>query len=69
MTVRQSMQSARNRLKMFPKLVTSCSGEATAYGKCVNLKADDIAPGACAEEFKLFIECARKAAKQMNSRI
>ena len=69
MTVRQSVQNARSRMKMFPKLLASCSQEASVYGKCVNLKADDLAPGACAEEFKLFMQCAKKNAQKMGSRI
>merc|ERR1712193_71986 len=64
-----SVQRARHRLKMFPKLVTSCSSEASVYGKCISLKADDIAPNVCGEEFKMFMQCARKAAQKMNTRI
>ena len=69
MTTRASIQSARNRLKSFPKLLHACSSEASVYGKCVSAKSDDIAPGVCAQEFQLFMQCARKAAQQMKTRI
>lgn len=64
-----SLQSARQRIQSFPKLILLCSGEATVYGKCVARKYEDIAPNACMKEFQMFKACLNDAAKKIQTKI
>lgn len=64
-----SLQSARNRLKSFPKLLASCSKEGAVYGQCVSRKHEDVSLDACLKEFQMFRDCIRNAAKDMKIRV
>ena len=64
-----SLQSARQRIQTFPKLLSLCSSEAAVYGKCVARKYEDIAPNACMKEFQMFRACLNDAARKMQIRI
>lgn len=65
----ESVRKAQGRLKAYPKLMLSCSGPATAYGKCVAEQMGEIKKGQCQAEFEAFKKCVQEAAKKAGTRL
>ena len=64
----KSVQSARARLRAYPRLLQECSPQASAYAKCVSLDLD-VRKGACSKEFEAFVSCIRGAAAKFGTRL
>jgi NADH dehydrogenase [ubiquinone] 1 alpha subcomplex assembly factor 8 len=52
-------------LLKYSKLFTQCSAEASLYGKCVSLKADNIKKESCAKEFEQFKNCIKNVSRKL----
>ena len=64
-----SVRRARHRLKQYPRLISSCSYEATIYAKCVARYMGEVGKDQCREEFTLFKECVKNAAKKAGTKL
>ncbi|KAK7080342.1 hypothetical protein SK128_025223 [Halocaridina rubra] len=64
----ESIKKARNRLRLYPKLIVECGPQATEYARCVALR-DNVMKGDCAKEFEAFKVCVQEAAKRMKTRL
>jgi len=59
----KSVQNARQRMLQFPKALTACASQASAYAKCVTAK-ENVNKLDCQKEFSAFAECAKNAMKK-----
>lgn len=64
----ESVQKAKERLRLYPVLLAKCSKEATEYASCV-LKKDNVNLNDCKEEFGRFKVCLQKTAASLKSRL
>ena len=64
----EAVHTAKQRLKLFPKFLASCSAEGSVYAKCV-VQTDDPKQYQCEKEFLAFKKCLSNAAKKSGSRI
>lgn len=64
----ESVKKGNSRLRKYPQLLAKCSKSAKAYAVCVTRDLN-IQQKACAEEFKEFRECMRKAALSINKKL
>lgn len=64
----ESVLKAKNRLKLFPKLLGICAAEGAVYAKCVS-QTDDPKFHQCQKEFLVFRKCLEEAAKSAGTRI
>ncbi|KAK7122396.1 hypothetical protein R3I94_019496 [Phoxinus phoxinus] len=58
---------SRARMRLFPELLAQCSGEATAYGKCVAATTtgkQELTKNTCVKEFEALRSCFQSAAKK-----
>ncbi len=56
------VRRARARLSQYPTWIAECSAEATIYAKCVINVMGGVKKDQCAEEFRQFKHCFRRAA-------
>ena len=64
-----SVKSARQRLKAYPQVLASCGPEAAAYGKCVGLWLGEVKKDQCKQEFVVFMDCVRKSATKIGTKL
>jgi len=64
-----AVKSARGRLKAYPQLLAGCGPQAAAYGKCVGLWLGEVKKDQCKQEFDVFMNCVRKSAKKLGTRL
>ncbi|XP_026170687.1 NADH dehydrogenase [ubiquinone] 1 alpha subcomplex assembly factor 8 [Mastacembelus armatus] len=58
---------SRDKMRLFPELFAQCSGEATAYGRCVAATTrgrQELKKDLCAKEFEALKTCFTNAAKK-----
>jgi hypothetical protein len=64
----EAVKKAKNRLKVFPQLLSECSKEGLVYAQCVT-QTDDPKLKQCDREFQVFKQCLATAAKKKSIRI
>lgn len=64
----EAVKKAKDRLKVFPQLLSECSKEGLVYAKCVT-ETDDPKQFKCQKEFEKFKACLASAAKKRSMRI
>ncbi|MEQ2308788.1 hypothetical protein AMECASPLE_031815 [Ameca splendens] len=58
---------SRERLRVFPELLSQCAGEAAVYGKCVAASTtgkQELKKDLCAKEFEVLKTCFTNAARK-----
>jgi len=68
-TEMESVLSARSRLAKYPLLVAECGPQTVKYGRCVGNAFDEVRKHQCSQEFKEMMDCIRKSAKKMKTKI
>ncbi|XP_017865743.1 PREDICTED: uncharacterized protein LOC108615624 [Drosophila arizonae] len=64
----ESVRKANIRLRNYPLLLTKCSDKATLYAKCVS-RDINVHQKVCETEFKEFLDCMRKTAKDLKTKL
>jgi len=59
----KSVQSAKQRMLLYPKALASCTPEATTYAKCASTK-ENVRKLECQKEFSALMECMKNSMKQ-----
>ena len=66
----ESVRKARTRLwSTYPKLLSSCTVEASAYAQCVGNYMGEVQKHQCQKEFETFKLCIQNAAKKAGTRL
>ena len=64
-----SVRKGKSRLWAYPKLLASCTTEASAYAKCVSQYMGEVKKHQCQAEFERFKLCIQNAAKKTGTRL
>ncbi|XP_052843219.1 uncharacterized protein LOC128256726 [Drosophila gunungcola] len=64
----ESVRKANQRLRNYPVLLTKCADKATAYAVCVSRDLN-VQHKICDTEFKEFLNCIRKSALEMKTKL
>ncbi|XP_043070422.1 uncharacterized protein LOC116805886 [Drosophila grimshawi] len=64
----ESVRKANTRLRNYPILLTRCSEKASLYAACVS-RDINVQQKICETEFKEFLDCIRKTAKELKTKL
>ncbi|XP_030557676.1 uncharacterized protein LOC115760481 [Drosophila novamexicana] len=64
----ESVRKANTRLRNYPILLTRCAEQASLYAACVSREIN-VQPKICENEFKEFLNCMRKTAKELKTKL
>ncbi|ALC42308.1 CG42380 [Drosophila busckii] len=64
----ESVRKANTRLRNYPLYLSKCADRGAAYAACVTRDLN-VQQGSCDTEFKQFLNCIRKTAKELKTKL
>lgn len=64
----ESVRKANTRLRSYPILLTKCAEQASLYAACVSRDVN-VQHNICEAEFKQFLNCIRKSAAELKTKL
>ncbi|KAH8300231.1 hypothetical protein KR044_012014 [Drosophila immigrans] len=64
----ESVRKANTRLRNYPILLTKCAESASLYAACV-ARDTNVQQNICDAEFKQFMNCIRKSAAELKTKL